>query len=333
LRAVAQQRAALDAGALALPEEPLIEAMPGTFDERLAVLAACGLGEARLLLRTPRELSDGQRYRFRLAYAFAQRPACVVADEFAAYLDRTLAKVLAYNIRRWATRSGCGVLAATTHDDLAADLRPDVQVQCHGYGRLTVTRDPNAQTPQPISFATEMQMVEGTRADWDAFAHWHYRSHHLAFVRRVVVLRHGSESIGIVVFTAPAASLRLRSQYFGLHQPRQRTALQALNDQLWLLARVVLHPTYRGAGLAADVVRRACRTCPVPWIETLSAMGHANPFFERAGFVRVGVCPRGTGTYGGQYGSRGRCSAATAAKSRYSAPVYYVFDNRESVAT
>ena len=30
-------------------------------------LAACGLSEARLLLRTPAELSDGQRYRFRLA--------------------------------------------------------------------------------------------------------------------------------------------------------------------------------------------------------------------------------------------------------------------------
>ena len=53
-------------------------------------------------------------------------------------------------------------------------------------------------------------------------------------------------------------------------------------------------------------------------------MGQANPFFERAGFVRVGVIrkrrPRG---------DRGvRVSAETAAKSRFREPVDYVFDNR-----
>ena len=66
-------------------------------------------------------------------------------------------------------------------------------------------------------------------------------------------------------------------------------ALTALNQQLWLLQRVVIHPTYRGAGIAAGFVRRACGLCPVDWIETLSAMGQVNPFFERAGFVRAGV--------------------------------------------
>jgi GNAT superfamily N-acetyltransferase len=124
----------------------------------------------------------------------------------------------------------------------------------------------------------------------------------------------------------------LRSHYFGLHNPRSGLHLAALNRQLWLLSRVVLHPTYRGAGIAAAFVRRACQTCPVDWIETLTAMGQANPFFERAGFVRVGVIrkDRRRGTdYGGIYGSRGvRVSAETAAKSRFSEPVYYVFDNR-----
>jgi GNAT superfamily N-acetyltransferase len=109
-------------------------------------------------------------------------------------------------------------------------------------------------------------------------------------------------------------------------------ALAALNRQLWLLARVVLHPTYRGAGIAAAFVRRACQTCPVPWIETLTAMGRVNPFFERAGFTRVGVVRkqgrREWDVYGGMYGSRARVSAETWAKSRFSEPVYYVFDNR-----
>jgi GNAT superfamily N-acetyltransferase len=147
------------------------------------------------------------------------------------------------------------------------------------------------------------------------------------------LLWHGAEPIGVCVFSTPAASLSLRTRYFGLQKPRSSLHLAALNRQLWLLSRVVLHPTYRGAGIAAAFVRRACQTCPVDWIETLSAMGQANPFFERAGFVRVGVIRkdrRTGGEYGAIYGGRGvRVSAETTAKSRFSEPVYFVFDNRK----
>jgi len=97
-----------------------------------------------------------------------------------------------------------------------------------------------------------------------------------------------------------------------------------------VLSRVVLHPTYRGAGIAAAFVRRACETCPIPWIETLTAMGRANPFFERAGFTRVGVIRKSKTTGYGAY-TRNRVSAETLAKSRFSEPVYYVFDNRKNV--
>ncbi|HVL15681.1 MAG TPA: ATP-binding cassette domain-containing protein [Gemmata sp.] len=71
LRAAAAQLDATDAFALPLPDVPLIDALPGSVAERLATLAGCGLSEARLLLRTPAELSEGQRYRFRLALALA----------------------------------------------------------------------------------------------------------------------------------------------------------------------------------------------------------------------------------------------------------------------
>ena len=221
------------------------------------------------------------------------------------------------------------MLLATTHEDLTADLRPDLHVRCLGDGDVRPVRDDNARRPRPISFAGELRITEGSRADWPHFAKWHYRSHHLGFVKRVVVLKHGEGPVGICVFTTPAASLTLRSRFFGLTNPRSRVALSALNEQLWLLARVVLHPTYRGAGIAAGFVREACRSCPVPWVETLTAMGHANPFFERAGFARVGVVRKpGRGQYGGQFGTRATCTRQTAEKSRYSEPVYYVFDNR-----
>jgi GNAT superfamily N-acetyltransferase len=145
----------------------------------------------------------------------------------------------------------------------------------------------------------------------------------------VILLWHGNEPIGICVFGTPAASLSLRSKYFGLSNPRSGVAMAALNQQLWLLQRVVIHPTYRGAGIAARFVRRACQLCDVDWIETLTAMGRVNPFFEKAGFVRVGVIRKNGREKNGAYGGkRASLTAETRAMSRFSEPVYYVFDNR-----
>jgi uncharacterized protein len=141
LREVGRRLGALDAGALELPDRPLVDCLEGEVETRLERLAACGLSEARLLLRTPGELSDGQRYRFRLALALA-RPgvAFVLADEFAAVLDRTLAKVLAFNVRKLCSRSGVGFLLATTHDDVVEDLNPDLWVRCQGDGQVEAER-------------------------------------------------------------------------------------------------------------------------------------------------------------------------------------------------
>ena len=89
---------------LALPEVPVVDGLGLPAAEGMGLLTACGLGEAQLMLRAPSELSDGQRYRYRLALALARRPGWVVADEFCANLDRVLAKVVAFNVRRLADK-------------------------------------------------------------------------------------------------------------------------------------------------------------------------------------------------------------------------------------
>lgn len=144
LREAGHRLAALDILSIELPTCSAIDALSGPVPDRLDLLAACGLSEARLLLRTPAEMSDGQRSRFRLALALdrARRDGTpfLLADEFAALLDRTLARVLAFNVRKLAWRMGIGFLAATTHDDLLEDLNPDVHVQCRGDGIIDVDR-------------------------------------------------------------------------------------------------------------------------------------------------------------------------------------------------
>lgn len=116
----------------------LIDSLPLEFEESLELLAACGLGEAPLMLRTPQELSDGQRYRFALALAISHHPRWIIADEFAALLDRTTAKVIAHNIRRLADRTGIGFLLATAQCDIQQDLAADIYVTCELDGQIDV---------------------------------------------------------------------------------------------------------------------------------------------------------------------------------------------------
>ncbi len=156
----------------------------------------------------------------------------------------------------------------------------------------------------------------------------------------MTLLWHQETPIGICVFIAPPKSLSLRNKYFGLSGRWDRTALRSLNEQLYTLSRVVIHPTFRGAGIASDFIRQACSLCPIPWIETLTQMGHINPFFERSGFVHVGVsnCQnRSRESHSTLYGSRFKngkqiplLTQETFNKSQYTQPVYYVFDNREA---
>ncbi len=133
----------IDVATISPGDQLLIDRLPGSEAEAMHALSQCGLGEAHLMLRTPQELSDGQRYRFQLALGICSGAPWLLADEFTATLDRTLAKLVAFNVRRLADRTGRGFLLATTHQDIMEDLAPDVHVHCHLSGEIDVARSPS----------------------------------------------------------------------------------------------------------------------------------------------------------------------------------------------
>src|SRR5262245_65856415 len=59
LRAAAAQLGALDVAALELPDVPLIDALSGPVEDRIATLAGCGLAEEGVLMCPHTELSVG----------------------------------------------------------------------------------------------------------------------------------------------------------------------------------------------------------------------------------------------------------------------------------
>lgn len=108
---------------------PLVDQIGSDTNDALRLLSVSGLNDAYLFVRKPNELSDGQRYRFRLAKAIETKAAVWVADEFLAVLDRTAAKVIAFSLQKTARATGTTVIVATTHTDMVADLHPDLYIE------------------------------------------------------------------------------------------------------------------------------------------------------------------------------------------------------------
>lgn len=122
-----------------LPDDKTcVDSIDATVLETLGNLSKAGLSDCFTVLNTPANLSEGQKYRFRLAKALASGKNYIFADEFCSTLDRVSAAVVAYNIRNFADRDKVVFVLASSHDDLLADLRPEVLVIKHLAGGAEV---------------------------------------------------------------------------------------------------------------------------------------------------------------------------------------------------
>jgi hypothetical protein len=111
-----------------LPDVPLVDQVGKDTREALELLSKAGLNDAYLFIRKPSELSDGQRYRLKLAHLMQSDADVWVADEFGAVLDRITAKVVAFSMQKIARKEGKTLIVATTHTDLEEELGPNLTI-------------------------------------------------------------------------------------------------------------------------------------------------------------------------------------------------------------
>jgi ABC-type ATPase with predicted acetyltransferase domain len=120
-------------------DAPLIDQIGrDSMAEAIRLLSIAGLSDAYLYIRKPQELSDGQRYRFRLAKLIEENADVWVADEFGAVLDRVTAKVVAFNVQKAARSYGKTLIVATTHTDLVEELAPSIKITKRFHDRIRV---------------------------------------------------------------------------------------------------------------------------------------------------------------------------------------------------
>ncbi len=266
------------------PNKPLIETIGKSLEEALELLSRVGLNDAFLFLRTYEQLSDGQKYRYKIAKMVESGAQFWILDEFAATLDRDTAKIVAYNLQKLARQQGKAVLAATTHTDLFEDLNPSVHIHKRFGKEITVNYYPNVLAKE-CSLVKEMRIQEGTTEDWRKLAGFHYRSHKIAGPRKIFCLKRGEELCGVIVYCHPPPTC------FGRRLVLPKMSMKELNEKLSTISRVVMHPKYRTIGLGVKLVRETLAKAGTPYVEMPAVMAKYNPFAEKAGMRKIAEQP------------------------------------------
>jgi len=119
-------------------DKTLIDCIDGDLLDSLKMLSTAGLNDCFCILNQPRNLSEGQKYRFRLAMALAANKKFIFADEFCSKLDRITAAVISYNIYKFAKHTGKIFILASSHNDILLDLSPDVLIAAELSGTTEV---------------------------------------------------------------------------------------------------------------------------------------------------------------------------------------------------
>ena len=263
--------------------KPLVDTIGKTLEESFKLLSKVGLNDAFLFLRKYTELSDGQKYRYRLAKLIESGKPIWIADEFCSTLDRDTAKIVAFNVQKIARQLGKGLFVATCNTDLNEDLSPSVRINKRYGKEIQITYTEN-KPAQACSLVKEMRVEEGTFKDYKALCQFHYRNKNVAPVRKIFKLVRGDELCGVIVYSwGPIAVFGRRQAMGRVIRPRE------LNALLCIISRVVVHPKYRTIGLGVKIVKETLPLSPTPYTETVAVMAKYNPFFVKAGMTKVMV--------------------------------------------
>ncbi|MEM1942246.1 MAG: ATP-binding cassette domain-containing protein [Candidatus Nitrosocaldus sp.] len=281
-------------------DEVLVDSIGSSTDEAIQLLSIVGLNDAYLFLRRYRELSDGQKYRYRIAKVLAcsssDEKGVFVFDEFCSMLDRDTAKVVAYLLQKVTRASKKMLLVATAHDDLVDDLMPDVLIH-KGYGsRISIDynntnarkrkSDQNSGSNEHLthrcSLLKHVIIEKGCIDDWYMLEEYHYRGNKPYGIRHVFTARLRGETVGVIVYSMPAPLCRGRSIALA-----RVPSIDEVNRDFITISRVVVLPRFRGIGLASMLVRHTMPLVGKRYVESIAVMGKYNPFFVKAGMKEI----------------------------------------------
>ncbi|GAA2870684.1 hypothetical protein [Paenarthrobacter ilicis] len=257
------------------PSVPLIDQIQGSLGERIALLARFGLGDAQVVIRPASWLSDGQHFRARLAFAVASGARRILVDEFLSTVDRAAASVVAHNLQRICRRQGIDLLVATAHGDLEDALAPDRTIRVRA-NDTPLVQEYSGHAPWAVG--EKIDVGHGTFDDFTRLQRFHYYPH----------LDFNPEQREVSIVAATLDGEPIAARLYCAPYPRTWAAavpeFARINLALTLGQRLVVHPVYRGIGLARRVTD--AKWSPRDLIYTRSVMSRHTDMHSSLGYQR-----------------------------------------------
>lgn len=96
-------------------------------------------------------------------------------------------------------------------------------------------------------------------------------------------------AIGVAVLSWPVPMLKARNRHFAIIG--YGACLRFANRNVRTISRVIVHPQFRAAGIAQELVRQLIDRCPTRYIESSTSMGAYAGFLSRSGFTPISTPP------------------------------------------
>lgn len=259
--------------------QPVINLIGNTIEEAFEYLGYVGLSEAFIYITPYNNLSEGQKMRFKIGKLLESKCKYIYFDEFLSNVDRKTAKVIAFNIQKWLRKKKVNAIFATCHSDLKEYLFPDNLIEidkCGIYRKKTMIYDKNMK----INFLNKFEIRKGTIEDYRNLSKYHYLGEENVEEifkntdTQIYTAIDDKHIIATIVIAAPYPLEWNCERFF-----------EDINKRLKTVMRIIVHPQYRGIGVATLLLSYVSRIYPE--IELRSAMCRFFPFPEKAGFLPV----------------------------------------------
>lgn len=226
----------------------------------LKMFTDVGLSDAVLWLNTYEQLSDSQKARFEIAIKMSLSDT-VVVDEFLSTLDRETAKPVSYSIQKAVRKAGKKLIVTTAHEDLNDYLQPTYTICGKSFpSRWEISKNDNDFDNKILKNTV---VKYGTKEDYRfaRLGELHYKGKYTGGAKDYVFAYYNGNMIGVLV------------AIYNMHTGGRR------------IARVVVHPSYRGCGVGKTMVQKYIKDYPNT--DVVASMALYNPIFEKAGMTRV----------------------------------------------
>ncbi|MCX5679690.1 MAG: hypothetical protein NTZ95_03415 [Candidatus Omnitrophica bacterium] len=203
------------------PNEIVIEGVGKNLDDALKKLSIAGLGDAFIYGRRFCELSDGQKFRYRICKLIDSDKDIWLIDEFASTLDRVTAKVVAFGLQKLARRLKKILIVATAHKDLRLELQADWFLD-KGYGsdvydECAMGFNEEYADQEKSEIFKHIEIGHGTMDDYKKLSQFHYRQKSLPAVKEIWKLTYYDDIekethlAGVMVISYPPLALKGRN--------------------------------------------------------------------------------------------------------------------------